>query len=102
MLCVQAHCIARLTNNIQQCAVCAVAMLCVQARCIARLTNNIQQCAVCAVTLLCVQARAARRHAQANAAADARTLLRKESEWMSRQPKVSIAMLLLVYQLVCC
>ncbi|WIA12397.1 hypothetical protein OEZ85_012443 [Tetradesmus obliquus] len=33
------------------------------------------------------EARAARRHAQANAAADARTLLRKESEWMSRQPK---------------
>ncbi|KAF6262123.1 P-loop containing nucleoside triphosphate hydrolase protein [Scenedesmus sp. NREL 46B-D3] len=33
------------------------------------------------------EARAARRHAQANAAADARTLLRKESEWMARQPK---------------
>eukprot|EP00879_Flechtneria_rotunda_P011674 GHRR01012194.1.p1 GENE.GHRR01012194.1~~GHRR01012194.1.p1 ORF type:complete len:625 (+),score=273.22 GHRR01012194.1:471-2345(+) len=33
------------------------------------------------------QARAARRHAQANAAADARTVLRKESEWMARQPK---------------
>lgn len=33
-------------------------------------------------------ARAARRHAQANAAADARTLLRRESEWMARQPKV--------------
>ncbi|KAF8071337.1 yfmR [Scenedesmus sp. PABB004] len=32
-------------------------------------------------------ARAARRHAQANAAADARTLLRRESEWMARQPK---------------
>lgn len=34
------------------------------------------------------QARAARRHAQANAAADARTLLRRESEWMAKQPKV--------------
>lgn len=34
------------------------------------------------------QARSARRHAQANAAADARTLLRRESEWMARQPKV--------------
>eukprot|EP00775_Hariotina_reticulata_P003188 gene3188-3466_t len=33
------------------------------------------------------QARAARRHAKANAAADARTLLRRESEWMARQPK---------------
>lgn len=34
-----------------------------------------------------VQAREARRRAQANAAADARTLFRKEAEWMSRQPK---------------
>lgn len=36
-------------------------------------------------------ARAARRHAQANAAADARTLLRRESEWMARQPKVTLS-----------
>lgn len=34
-----------------------------------------------------LQARAARRHAAAEAAADARTVLRKEAEWMSRQPK---------------
>lgn len=33
------------------------------------------------------QAREARRLAQANAAADARTVLRRESEWMARQPK---------------
>eukprot|EP00878_Enallax_costatus_P045842 GHUV01055345.1.p1 GENE.GHUV01055345.1~~GHUV01055345.1.p1 ORF type:complete len:549 (+),score=163.93 GHUV01055345.1:459-2105(+) len=33
------------------------------------------------------QARVVRRHAQANAAADARTLLRRESEWIARQPK---------------
>lgn len=36
---------------------------------------------------LVVQAQAARRHAAAEAAADARTVLRKEAEWMSRQPK---------------
>lgn len=33
------------------------------------------------------QAREFRRKAQANAAADARTLFRREAEWMAKQPK---------------
>jgi hypothetical protein len=70
--------------------------------------NNIATCQLTLADMLyalypfCMQARAARRHAQANAAADARTLLRKESEWISRQPKVRIAMLLHACQLMCC
>lgn len=37
-----------------------------------------------------MQAREERRHAQAAVAANAKTLLRKETEWMRRQPKVSL------------
>lgn len=44
----------------------------------------------CSATNAWLQARAARRAAQASAAADARTVLRKEAEWMARQPKVCL------------